>query len=58
MWLLWSALTDSLLCACFVCAAFVEFDCVENASLALQRISGYCGVSCAFSKNPLGVRAK
>lgn len=38
--------------------AFVEFDCVENASLALQRISGYCGVSCAFSKNPLGVRAK
>lgn len=40
------------------CSAFVEFDCIETATVALQRISNYMGVSAAFSKNPLNVRVK
>lgn len=37
--------------------AFVEFDCVESAAVALQRINGYMGLACAFSKNQLNKRS-
>jgi hypothetical protein len=36
--------------------AFVEFDSIESAQQAQPRISGYQGMTCAFSKNPLNKR--
>lgn len=36
--------------------AFVEFDSIDSAMAALPRISGFNGITCAFSKNPLNQR--
>lgn len=38
--------------------AFLQFDCIENATVALHRIDGYKGIAAAFSKNPLNKRTK